>query len=206
MAIIYYYVLKEKIEDFKQGIDISLKKEKDISVDGIMKPCIFGGLLPKDDIIKNKSEQYSCIELDVNINDCFVLDSDLSSIKNNELYFESIIPLSKYKFGTYRRPEVAIISNIDAKHIHNYKKNMGSPFLIENSDKLYKDNLFEDLRQKYNDFDETILNIFFMLMTSKGKMTLLGKKDVNSKTVYIYKDNSTKKIYTVDIKEGKDNE
>jgi hypothetical protein len=62
--------------------------------------------------------------------------------------------------------------------------------------------LIEDLKQKYDDFDETILSIFFMLMSSKGRYKILGQKMLDGKTVYTYKDLKTGKIYSLDIQEG----
>lgn len=206
MAIIFYYVLKENIKTIKTGINLSVYSDKHIPVGGKMVPCIMGLLSPRDDVEKSLSESYVCIELDVEPKNCYVLNGDLDFLDNKEIYYKSMIPLEKYTYGLYRRPEIAVLNNIDSLSITVSHNSIGTPVLFESSDKLYKYNLFEEFRQRYNDFDETLLGIFFMLMSHKGKFKQLGKKIVNNKTVYVYEENTSKKVYSIDVQEVIKNE
>lgn len=199
MAIVYFFALKEDIDN---KVDLLKKAKKDILIDGVIEPCIMGLLSPKDNPAKCFSEEYVCMEIDVDLEKCWVLNGDLSQIGNKEMFFKSRIPLIKYKFGTYRSPLIAVSGDISALNINISNKCIGNPIIFDTSDRLYKNNLFEEFRQRFNDFDETMLGIFFMLMAHKGKFNLIDKKRVDNKTVYIYQDNDTKKIYTIDVCEG----
>lgn len=202
MAIIFYYIEKERIEDILiKGLEISRVNNSQLMIDGEIKSCIKGLLSPKDDLIKYSESDYVCLELDVEIKNIYVLNGDLDTLDKN-VYLKSLIPLEKYKFGYYRRPEIAVTSNIAPDKIAISSKTIGTPILFESSDKIYKDSIMEELRLKYKDFDETLLGIFFMMMVSKGRMKLIGQKKYGTKTVYIYEDNSSKKTYTLGIQEG----
>ena len=202
MAIIYYYILTKYVSKIKEGIMVDNYSNRILVVDGESKPCIIGLLSPKDDIIKHLSDDFTCLELEIDVNHCFVLDGDLNILEDKKEYYNSAIRLSNYFFGKYRSPEIAVLCDIPSQSISFYKKIIGAPIIFDTSDILYKSNLFEDLRQRYDDFDETMLGIFFMLMTHKGRYKLIGKETINTKTVYIYQDNTTKKIYTINVQEG----
>lgn len=205
MAIIFYYILNSDLEKIKEGITIEKFSNKTLFNNGISKPCIIGFLNPRDDINKYHSDEYICLELDVDVKHCFVLNGDLYNIEDKKYYYNSIIPLGDYKYGLYRNPEIAVLCDIAHKNVNIYNDIIGSPIIFSNSDELYKNNLFEELRQRYGDFDETMLGIFFMLMAHKGKYTLIGKNRNNKKTLYIYQDNITKKNYTLEVVEGLSN-
>lgn len=205
MAIIYYYVPKKDINKIKEGINIENHANKSLIINGVKKPGIIGYLSPKDDYMKYLSEEYTCLELDVDVNYCFVLDGDMDLLEEKNFYYNSMISLNDYRFGRYRNPEVVVLCDVAHKNITPFNKIIGNPLVFDTSDGLYKCNLFEELKQRYNDFDETMLGIFFMLMSHKGRFKLLGKKKLGKKMVYIYQDSTTQKIYTVDVLEGLSN-
>ena len=201
MAIVFYFIEKEKTEGILiNGLKPSQIGNSQMDVGGELKAYILGFLTPKDDLLKYSSSDYACLELDVEITDMYVLNGDLDAI-DEITYRGSLIPLEKYKFGTYRRPEIAVTTDIHPDKIVVSNKIIGTPILFESSDKIYKDTIMEDLRTKYKDFDETLLGIFFMMMVSKGRMKLTGQKRYGTKTVYIYEDSSSGKKYTLGIQE-----
>lgn len=202
MAVIFYYILRDDMYKIKEGISLEQCYDKSFLIDGRMQNCIIGLLSPKDDNVRYLSQEYICIEADVDIKCCYVLNGDLEILQDKELYYKSLIPLEEYKFGTYRRPQIAVTCNIPPYNIIISKKGIGTPILFNTSDQLYKDNIFEELRIRYDDFDETMLGIFFILMAGKQRMRVLGKKIMYDKTIYVYQDVNTKKIYTFDVQEG----
>lgn len=202
MAIVFYYIEKEKVEDIlANGLKIDQLADYQFVVDGETKSCIISFLSPKDDLLKYGSPDHVCLELDIQIKDMYVFNGDLDAVDKNA-YLASLIPLEKYKFAAYRKPEIVVTSDIASTNVAVSGKIIGTPILFESSEKIYKESIMEELRLRYKDFDETLLGIFFMMMVSKGRMKLIGQKKYGTKTVYIYEDASSQKIYTLGIQEG----
>lgn len=206
MALLYYYTEVTNKRLLEDGIDIVESYDEKIIINSQIVPCIKCFLLPQDDKLKFQRNENVCIEIEVQIDDCFVVDDDLIFLPNKEKYYKSIVKLSDYKFGLYRNPRVAVIKSVKSSQIKQMDKIIGTPLIYGNSNDLYKSNVFEEFRNIYSDFDDTMLGVFFMLMSQKGMFELLKKILLNdNNTLYLYRDKKTDKIYTITIREGTKN-
>lgn len=132
MAIIYRFVLKEKVNDLlKYGIRLSTQFDKEVNIKGDIKPCITGLLNPKDNEYKFNSDEYVGVKIDIAPNYCKVID--LAQKSDSPI----IIELEDYKFGTFKLPEVLITSSILPERISILNKDIDTPVLYNNSTELY---------------------------------------------------------------------
>lgn len=135
MAIIYYYVEKDKVSDFlKYGIKLSENFSKEMNIDGYLKQCFFGLLNPKDDEFKYNSDNYECLKLDIPLHNCKVFDN---ALKDGQVKHLSSVDLEKYVFGKYKTPEIAITSSILPENISVLNKEIDCPVLFDNSRDLF---------------------------------------------------------------------
>lgn len=135
MAIIYYYVEKDKVSDFlKYGIKLSENFSKEVNINGYLKQCFFGLINPKDDENKYNSENFECLKLDIPTSNCRVFDN---SLQDGQIKHMPSIELDKYIFGKFKTPEVAITSSILPEHISVLNKEIDCPVLFDNSRDLF---------------------------------------------------------------------
>ena len=135
MAIIYYYVEKEKAPDYlNYGIKLSDNFSKEVNINGYLKQCFFGLLNPKDDDFKYNSDNYECLKLDLPSSNCRVFDN---SLQDGELKHSPSIELDKYVFGKFKTPEVAITSSVLPENISVLNKEIDGPVLFDNSRDLF---------------------------------------------------------------------
>lgn len=196
----YYYILNnEKENALSCGIKLSVKADKKILINGYATPCISALLNPKDDLPKYKSDQYACLRIELKAEYCYIANKALcGSTETEELYAQSIISPSEYVFGTYRIPECLITCTILPDSISLANKAIGYPVLYNNSEELYINNLIEELKEKHENFNETIFNLFFHKLASKGQ---LKKLENGNLTVF---SSPTGEIYTVKKIGGQD--
>ncbi len=179
MEMYYYIPNNEKENALTCGIKLSVKADKKVLINGYTTPCISALLTPKDDMPKYKSDQFSCLKIDLKPRYCYIADKSLHGIKETEdLYLRSIIPLSEYVFGTYRNPECLVICTILPENINPENKVMGSPILYNSSEEMYLINLIQQLRENHKNFDETILNLFFDKLAGNGQLKKLQNGDL----------------------------
>lgn len=135
MAIIYYYVDKNKVPDLlKYGIKLSDNFSKEVNINGYLKQCFFGLLNPKDDEYKYNSENFECLKLDIPISNCRVFDN---SLQDDQMRNLPSIELENYVFGKYKTPEVAITTSIFPESISILNKEIDCPTLFDNSRDLF---------------------------------------------------------------------
>lgn len=161
----YLYVpASEKDQSLACGIKLSVKGEKAVLINGHPTQCISALLNPRDDAEKFKDSSFSCLRIDINPENCYIADKSLYGVSElAELYSKSIVSPDNYTFGTYRNPECLIPRTILPDNLSMANKPIGFPLLYEDSEKLYVSNLIESFREKYPDFEETILSLFIEL-------------------------------------------
>ena len=201
MIEVYYYLPSEKVEYAVEcGLKLSEWAQREHFINGGPKKCLLALLHPKDDMSKFKSDKLACVKILVDNKYCFVADkylydAGLESADFMEAYDKSIIPAEDYVFGTYRLPEVLIISTIVGGKIIILNKKMDSPFLYANSEGLYIDNLIESIGLKYDDFKNNSLYLLFDKLSADSARFQRMTDSKNSMT--IFKDLKSGKVFPI---------
>jgi hypothetical protein len=189
----YYYVpISEKENIVTCGMKLSETAERMVMIDGHPTNCISALLHPKDNMTKYKSNQFTCIRIELKEKFCFVGEKSFAEDPlSHDLYLKSIIPVENYKLGTYRNPECLITCTILPENISLENKTIGYPILYNNSQDLYISSLMETLANQYSNFDEIVLRLFLDDLFEQGKL-----KKIESQNADIYTNNEGQ-IYTL---------
>lgn len=189
MADIYFYIDKNAVQDtLKYGMKLSQNFHAEVMIDNVLKKCMFGVLNPKDDLEKWNSSICTCIRAELKNDYLYVTDS----IFINSAYFEqSLIPIEKYIFGTYKNPIVIALCSILPDELHAVSKYMDVPVLYDNSKDLYYDNTIEELKKYCKNSKEIIFNA---LINEYAKNNNVEKIELNNAT--IYKDQTLNRLFT----------
>ncbi|HHU89642.1 MAG TPA: hypothetical protein GXZ22_01120 [Clostridiaceae bacterium] len=201
MADLYFFVSKDKIEDVVDcGLKLSEWYDRELIIPGMSesKKVLKAFLNPRDDAEKMKNTNYQCVRLQLELDYCWVADASLYKMgqedtRTMELYYNNIVPLKDYCFGTFRNPEVLVTTSVLPEYIKITGEVLDIPLLYENSEKLYLTNLREKYEEFYNDSGNHLLYAFFTYLESKGMVT--RHEDNESKNVIFFYTGS--KDYTV---------
>lgn len=185
MVEVYFYIPTEETDvSIECGLKLSKWSNRTIKRDGKSKEYISALLNPKDDPCKYNSNDFNCLKLELPNKYCAVADRILYLASQedeqiNGLYVRSIVPVDKYKFGTYRMPEVLISCTVLPDRISQFDKRMDSPILFDDSQELYVNNLVEDLREKNPNFYDMVLYLLFCELYRKGSMKKISGRDID---------------------------
>ncbi len=183
MPEVYYYVSSDKVSDILDcGLKLSAFFDKEVMIDGDVQQCFAGLINPRDDMGSYNSDSLTCIKINVRSDKCyvadrFVYDTIKEKPENLELYNKSVIPLEKYIFGTYRKPECLITSTILAGEAARLDRCMDLPVIYENSETLYINNIINNFREQYDKFDDYLLYSFFSRLEEMGKVNTIKSSD-----------------------------
>ena len=174
--------------------------DRDIAFPGFNgnKKVIKALLNPRDDVKRLKDANYQCLRLDVDLDYCRVGDASLYELGLRdpilmERYMETLVPLRNYRFGTFRNPEVLVMSSVLAEHIEVMGMALDTPILYESSELLYLNNLLEKHEETYQDSGNHLLFAFYVLLESQGKVVRYEDKE-HQKAIFF---NADGKEYTV---------
>lgn len=204
MAELYFFVLKEKIEDVIDcGLKLTEWYEREISITGstIKKKIIKAYLNPRDAKEKLNSPNYQCLRLKVGLDYCEVADGSFYDLgqkdsRFRECYYKSIVPLKDYSFGTYRNPEALVATSVLPEYIEVTGRNMDIPLLYEDSETLYLENKMQKHEEEYRDSKNILLYSFYKHLESKGKVK--HYMDYKKRNCIFY-DNETKEFTVLRI-------
>ncbi len=183
MPEVYYYVSSDKVSDIIDcGLKLSAAYDKEVMIDGDIQQCFTGFINPRDDMNSYNSDLLTCIKIKVRSDKCFVADRFIYDTiqedpKTLELYNKSVIPLEKYIFGTYRRPECLITSTILAGEAAKVDSCMDLPVIYGNSEDLYINNILNNFREQYDKFDDYLLYSLFSKLAELGKVDTIYSSD-----------------------------
>jgi hypothetical protein len=200
MVEVYFYMPVNEVGNAVEcGMKLSQWFDKEVQINGENRKCIAAFLNPKDDMYKYKSTDLRCVKLQLDAKYCFVGDKFLYQVGVNipkalELFNQSIIPIEKYIFGSYRIPECLVISTIIAGQIEVLDKRLDSPVLFGNSEELYINNIIETYREEYDDFNDAMLYSFYSKLVDAGKMEIIQDAD---KKIAVFMDKEKEKNYTI---------
>jgi hypothetical protein len=202
MVEVYYYLPVNEVDNAVEcGLKLSKWFEKEVVIHGESKKCITAFLNPKDDIEKYRSPDLKCVKLELEEKYCFVADKFLYQVGLNfqkamELYNESILPIEKYIFGSYRLPECLVTSTIIMGQVLVMDKRMDSPILFDNSEELYMNNIIETNKEEYDDFNDAMLYAFYCRLAETGRIIRI--EDEKNK-IAVFFDKLKGKTYTIKV-------
>lgn len=175
MAVVYFYIPAEKMEDVIDcGLKLSEWKERKQatpwSVDA--RPCIRAYLHPLDDK-RHTDPSFKCIKLDVPVEYCVVGDNDLYQLSlehpgMKKVYIDTMVPLDRYLFGSFRSPECLVFTTVLSEQIRPLGKGLGEPILYHSSETLYVNNLLERYNSRFDDINQVLLYSFLTLQRQNG--------------------------------------
>jgi len=201
MADLYFFVSRDKVEDIVDcGLKLSEWYDRELILPGTneKKKVLKALLNPRDDAGMMNDTNYQCLRLQVELDYCWVADALLYKMCQEdsqimELYYNNIIPLRDYCFGTFRNPEVLVTTSVLPEFIDVAGEVLDTPLLYENSEKLYLVNLREKYEELYNDSGNNLLYAFFTYLEAKGKVTRYEDREQKN-IVFFYTDS---KGYTI---------
>ena len=193
MAELYFFVPKEKIGDIIDcGLKLSEWYDREIPIPGISenKKVLKAFLNPRDNKKALKNPNYQCLRLEVGLEHCKVGDGFFYAIGLDDpefmkRYYNSMVPLQDYCFGTFRDPEVLVMTSILPEYIEVTGKAMDIPLLYESSEALYLLNRMEKQEELYKDSGNHLLYAFFTYLESKGKVVRFEDKE-RKDAVFVY--------------------
>ncbi|MGI6084601.1 MAG: hypothetical protein ACOYIF_04060 [Acetivibrionales bacterium] len=179
MADLYFFVSKERMEDVVDcGLKLSEWYDREITLPGMndSRKVIKAFLNPRDDLRSLKDTGYQCLRLQVDLEYCWVSDGMLYRMGDEDTgllkqYYNNIVPLKDYCFGTFRDPEVLVTISVLPEFIEITGAALDIPLLYENSETLYLKNLLNKHEEIYKDSGNHLLYAFFTYLESKGKVT-----------------------------------
>lgn len=136
MSIIYYYTKKENLPIFlKYGIRLSKNFDKELNINGYVKPYLIGLLNPKDDMQKYNSNDFTCLKLDILDDHLKVVDKNI--INNSSGTQIEYSQINTYILGTIKNPIVLADTSVISNKICVYNKNIDIPLLYNNSEDFF---------------------------------------------------------------------
>lgn len=198
MVNLYYYIPIEQAGHIVEcGLKLSRWFDREEFIEGQYEKCMSALLNPKDDTEKYYSNHLVCINIEVQPNYCFIGDKYLynSGLEHSDImsmYRESIVPVKKYVFGTYRLPECLVTSTVIGGNISILNKSLDLPVLYENSEKLYINNTIEFYKDEYDEFNNDALYYLHLKLVEAGKFSKI-EDCKNNTTIFI--ENSSKKPF-----------
>jgi len=204
MAVLYFYIPAQKLEDVIDcGLKLSEWKDRNQAMPGgDVKPCIRAFLHPMDDK-RHADPTLRCIKLDIPVEYCMVGDNDLYQLgleypEIQKTYIDSMFPLDKYLFGSFRSPECLVFTTVLSEQISPLGKGLGEPILYENSHTLYVNNLLEQYNSRYDEINQVLLYSFLTMQKHKGCIEGLQSED---KGLAVFYDRQMNHPITVPIPE-----
>lgn len=192
---VYYYVKSGNVANILEcGMKLSAFHNREAVIDGEKSLCFSGLLNPKDDMKLYRSADFTCLKMRVKNEKCFVADrflyeAALGRELDMALYYQSIVPVEKYIFGTYRLPECLVTTTILAGEAAVLDKRMDSPVIYTNSEELYINNILQELREEHAEFDDCLLYSLFDRLAGLG---LFEKVENDETGIAVYRTPSGK--------------
>ncbi|MGI6622819.1 MAG: hypothetical protein GX227_07750 [Clostridiaceae bacterium] len=185
MAELYFFVSKDKVQDVVDcGLKLSEWYDREITLPETTgsRKVLKAFLNPRDDREKFKDDDYKCLRLDVDLDYCKVADWSLYRIGQDEpylmqKYYDSIIPLKNYRFGTYREPEILVLTSVLPEYIEVTGIALDIPLLYESSEAIYLVNLMQKHEELYKDSGNHLLYAFFTYLEARGQVIRYEDKE-----------------------------
>ncbi|NLD47396.1 MAG: hypothetical protein GX660_09385 [Clostridiaceae bacterium] len=200
MVEVYFYLPAQEVENAVEcGLKLSKWYDKEVHIGLENKKCMSALLNPKDDMKKYKDESLQCVKLELYPRYCYVADRYLYEMglthpEIMDLYKDSVMPIEQYTFGLYRLPECLVTSTIIGEQVSLLDRGLGSPVLFDKSEELYINNIIEDYKETYEDFNDVLLYYFYCNLEKLGKLTRIEDDD---KEFVVFLDKNIGRAFTI---------
>ena len=176
MDVFFYVTKEEKDRVLECGLRLSEWAERKVFLSGVQHNCIRALLNPLDDPKKFHDDNYVPLKIHVNPKATLVAegvfyDDTLFDHGVNQRYNDSVMPLEKYIFGTYRSPECLLVGTVGSKYFEVMDKLMDVPVLYDSSEALYVAAQMERGKELYSHFEERLLYRYYCTLADKGLYT-----------------------------------
>lgn len=173
MDVFFYITKEDKDRVLECGLRLSEWAERKVFLSGVQHRCIRALLNPLDDPKKFNDDAYVPIKIHVNPKAALVAegvfyDDTLFDHGVNQRYNDSVMPLEKYVFGTYRLPEVLLIGTVGNRYFEVMDKLIDVPVLYDSSESLYLTSQMERGKDLYSNFEERLLYRYYSHLVEKG--------------------------------------
>ncbi len=173
MDVFFYVNKKDKDRVLECGLKLSEWAERKVFISGIQHLCIRAFLNPRDDMDKFNDENYVPIKIRVNPSAVLVAegvfyDDSFFDRGKNDLYNSSVMPLEKYVFGMYRKPECLLTGTVGERFFEVMDRFIDVPVLYNSSEELYISSQLEKGKELYTNFEERLLYIYYSRLADKG--------------------------------------
>lgn len=173
--IVYFHVPNEKAHDAVSfGMKLSEYADTSIKTGGGPKTVIVAYLCPADDIKHYNIPGYTCLCIDVPVEKAFIIEGAYLEMENSSSLGCSLVRLSEYKVGTYRKPLVLITTTIFSESIKVLGKYMDIPIIVDDSKELYLKSALIDLESCDSRYYEKALSGYLLVSTEARK---IGEKN-----------------------------
>jgi len=203
MAVVYFYVPVEKTNDVVEcGLKLNEWKDREQQTPWNFgpQPCLCALLHPEDDK-RSRDRAYQCIKINIPAEDCIIADGDLYKLSREypdikKKYIDTMVPLNRYLFGSFRNPECLIFTTILGEQISVYGKGLDDPILYENSETLYFNNILERYNDRYSGINRELLYCFLLTQSQNGLVESLIS---DSNGLAFFSGNGTDRYVTVPV-------
>ncbi len=161
------YIILEK-EKAEKALAEGLAPEGDgirgVKFSRVKGPYIAAFFHPEEPYVgKDACNECLCAELPDNA--VYVADAGRAADKIPD----TLVPLEKYKLGTYRRPFIVVTCELTADKLSRRDPDRGLPLLFENSEKLYVDRCYSAAEDSDPGFKERALKAYYESLAASGR-------------------------------------
>lgn len=184
---VFYFAKTDSADEIIDcGIKLNQHFEREITINGAGKKCILTYLHPAD-CNKFYDESYKAIKIKAPAENSYIAEGALYDSLNLSNYELSLIPISEYKLGTYRKPECLIQCTLLPHQIEDFDRRRDEPILYDSSENLYLDRVLYEVKEKFLYFDDLALEKYYDMLVEKGEYI---KEECIDFTVYFNKEKS----------------
>lgn len=185
----YCFVPAERIEEITEcGMDLSLGQHYACKVTTNGGMCFIGKLNPRDYDKQEFTSGKALIKVDLSKVRSFIGEStffkcDATEDENFRMFEDSLLPSEEYRPGMYRNPLCLIVNAVLPEAVEGYDRLMDEAIPYETSEELYVQCMFEDAKDKNENFREKALIAYFDELTEDGKAKKVSYRNHNVYTV-----------------------
>ena len=161
----YVFLEKEKAEKvLKEGLAPEGDGIRGIGFPSVKGPYIAAFFHPAENYAPTGDDTV-CLRAEIPVSDAFVADA----ARIPDKIPGTLLPLSEYKLGTYRRPFIVIPGGLAAERFSTRDRDIDAPLLYENSEKLYIDRCFALAEETDPGFRERALKAYYESLVESGR-------------------------------------
>ena len=176
MVHVYFYIPEQDVPLVVEcGLSLQQWADKEGNILGGIRRCLTAYLDPVDapDCFRKDCSGYMCLKLSVAQVYCRVADADLYEIGKFDheiaaLFWERMLPVSDYIFGTFAKPVVLVTSTIIPGRVFPANLRRDSLRLSESNEAIYRNNLIDRLERENPNIKNDMLYEYYSRLVKLG--------------------------------------